>query len=163
MMQRSSRVSSRNANGSSAQGSYCRVSVREPSLPDELYRQSRNNSIARSNEQQRQRRKKAGEDEDARRAEDGDVVTQAPPEKSLSLLDRMRVEKNRAVQRWLVALRLAEPSHDLIFKQKKKDFADGIDALRGTKRTVQRLTAQVLGESSLYLRRCHYGICCCVV
>lgn len=117
-------------------------------LPIELYREARNGAVARFHEQQqRQRQQRAAEDDSD---DDHDVqvaVSPLPNEKPPTLLDRMRMEKNRVVQRCLIACRLAEPSRDVFFRQKKQDFADAIEVLHETRRNIQKLTAQVQSES----------------
>lgn len=154
-MQRTSRLSSRTSRSTPAQSIYTRVSTRDTAFPDELYRKSQQGRVTRFHEQrhhqqqqQLQRSEGVGDIADTPDRPDNNTLPQAP-EKPLSLIDRIRVEKNRAVQRWLVALRLAEaPPRDLVFKQQKKDFADAIEALRDTKRDILRLTDQVLGTTT---------------
>lgn len=119
-------------------------------LPIELYREARNSAVARFREQQQRQRQQKAESRDDNSDDDDDVrvaVSPLPSDKPPTLIDRIRMEKNRVVQRCLVACRLAEPSRDVFFRQKKQDFADAIEVLHETRRNIQKLTAQVQSES----------------
>ncbi|KAF1335320.1 hypothetical protein FI667_g1313, partial [Globisporangium splendens] len=111
-------------------------------LPMELYRNARSGAIERHSQRQQQRSSRDELHETKVTEEDED-----PPsprnQARVRLIERMRTEKNRVVQRCLVACRLTEPSRDLLFNQKKKDFAAAIERLQTTKQTIQQFTIQV--------------------
>lgn len=139
-----------------ARNANTRQSQRTDDVPIELYQEARNEALVRyknerKQEQQRRpqheqerRRKIEKDDDDELDAGDLDSADSPPqPKKAPTLLERIRMEKNRVVQRCLVACRLAEPSRDVFFKQKKQEYVDAIELLKDTKRDVQELAAQV--------------------
>lgn len=116
-------------------------------LPMELYRNARSEAIARHSQRQQQQGQRQQREEQEIDIEDNmDAVPRQGKEPSL--MDRIRMEKNRVVQRCLVACRLAEPSKDMFFKQKKSDFAAEIERLQVSKQTIQQFSSHVQSKSA---------------
>lgn len=65
------------------------------------------------------------------------------PANNKKLIDRIRDQKNRTVQRLLVALHLAKPSMDLQYKQRQQELATNIERLRASRQLIQDYVDQI--------------------
>lgn len=75
-----------------------------------------------------------------------DVRDERPhrPASNKKLLDRIRDQKNRTVQRLLVALHLAKPSMDLQYKQRQQELVCDIERLQASRQLIQDYVDQIV-------------------
>lgn len=75
-----------------------------------------------------------------------DVREERPhrPANNKKLMDRIRDQKNRTVQRLLVALHLAKPSVDLQYKQRQQELACDIERLQASRQLIQDYVDQIV-------------------